>query len=242
MVHFNEANTSDTRCRSIRPHSAGDVHPLIQRVAIGEVDKVEKGVHVVGRPDHLILAVSSRSAHRKSDLGAIVREREPNRFGGRNDAEGHRVIGDLDPEQLTRANIVGLGQELRRIDLCKKSSIYAPRNVIKRENQHTFSSIIPGLEPIEGADRDRGKVGKEHRATNEGGDGIGHDFIAPCMLQSADTLNVIREAPGESHGSFGMAARRIDSAEEALGDLALFRLVVWSERNARFDATSDIAG
>ena len=96
------------------------------------------------------------------------------------------------------------------------------------------------MEPIEGADRDRGKVGKEHRATNEGGDGVGHDFVAPGMLQSADALNGIRKTPGESHGPFGMAARRIDPAEEALGDLALFRLVVWSERNARFNATSDI--
>ena len=101
VVHFNEADTSDTRRRPIGPHSTGDVHPLIQRVAIGKVDEVEKGVHVVGRPDHLILAASSRSTHRKGDLGAIIGEREPDRFGGRNDAEGLRVIGDLDPEELT---------------------------------------------------------------------------------------------------------------------------------------------
>ena len=56
------------------------------------------------------------------------------------------------------------------------------------------------------------------------------------MLQTSDALKVVFEAPGVNHETIRMATRDIDPAEETLGDLALFRFVIRSERNTRFDA------
>jgi len=112
----------------------------------------------------------------------------------------------------------------------------------ERENKHTFASIIPGLEPVEGADGNRGEVGKECRTTDESGDGIGHDFVTPSMLDTADALDGVVETPGENHDSIGMGTGGFDPAEETLRNLTLFRLVIWSERNAGFDAERNISG
>ena len=98
------------------------------------------------------------------------------------------------------------------------------------------------MEPVEGTDGHRGEVGKEGRATDESGDGIGHDLVAPSMFQTADTLDSVVETPGENHDSIGMGTRGFDPAEETLRDLTLFGLVIWSERNARFDAKRNISG
>ena len=48
--------------------------------------------------------------------------------------------------------------------------------------EHTFAGGIPGLVPTDGSDRKWGNIGKECRAANVGGDGIGHDLVAPRVL------------------------------------------------------------
>ena len=73
--------------------------------------------------------------------------------------------------------------------------------------------------PIDSGDWTRGKVGKERRATNVGGDDIGLDLVAPRVLQSPSALNGHVETPGESHVSVRMATGDVDSAEETFGDL-----------------------
>ena len=245
VVDFDKTDTKDIHCRPVGPYTAGNVHPLVQRVASGEVDKVDEGVHVVHLPDHLLvtgLVLSSRSAHRKGDFGAGIGEREANGFWGGNDAEGFWFIGGLEPEKLTQANVVGLSQVLHRVDLWRKRSIYARGTSPKEGSKHTFASIIPGLEPVEGADGNRGEIGKECRATDESGDGIGHDFVAPSMPDTTDALDGVVETPGENHDSIGMGTRGFDPAEETLRDLTLFGLVIWSERNAGFDAERNVPG
>lgn len=57
MVNFNNFDAAgDIQCRPIDPHATSDVHPLVQRVDISEVDKVEIG---------------SRSGHVEGELGVI---------------------------------------------------------------------------------------------------------------------------------------------------------------------------
>jgi hypothetical protein len=92
------------------------------------------------------------------------------------------------------------------------------------------------LVPIDGGDRVRGNVGKERRATNVGGERVGHDLVAPRVLQGPDALNGDVETPGEGHVSVRMAARHVDPAEEVLGDLSRYRVVVGRKGNVWFDA------
>ena len=140
MIHLNHADTSDIRRCPVGPHTTSDIHPIVYRVAIGEVDKVEEGVHIVHRPDHLsVLGIGSRSAHWKGDLAAGIGDREPHGLRGSSGGEGRWIIGDLKPENLTFANVVGLGQELNRVNLCKKRSIYALRN------QRETNTPLPAL-------------------------------------------------------------------------------------------------
>ena len=95
------------------------------------------------------------------------------------------------------------------------------------------------MEPIEGSGGERGNSGKEGRATDIGSDGIGHDFLAPSVFQTADALNGILEAPRETNESVGMATRHLEPAEETLGYLALFGFVVGSIWDTRADAATN---
>lgn len=80
--------------------------------------------------------------------------------------------------------------------------MYAPWNVTtKRENRRAFAGRISGLVPIQGGNRIRGSVGKEHRAANVGGDDIVHDLVAPRVLQTCDALGGDLEAPRENRVS-----------------------------------------
>ena len=47
---------------------------------------------------------------------------------------------------------------------------------------------------IEGSGRERGNSGKESHATDIGSDGIGHNFLAPGVLKTADALSSMLEA------------------------------------------------
>lgn len=111
----------------------------------------------------------------------------------------------------------------------------------RQEKKRTFASIIPGLEPTDGGSGDSGGAGKERRTTNEGGEGIGHDLVAPSVLDGSDALNGILETPGETHLSLGMSARGFDPAVEILMDLSIFALVVWSVGDERLNTTSKMS-
>lgn len=122
VVHLNEANTaSNIYLLSVRPQVGGHVHPLVQRMAVGKVDKVKEVMNVVNLPDHLgfALVVGSGSTQRQGELGGVIEERESNRFRGGDDIDRLWFIGDLEPENLIFGTAI-LGQELHRIDLCKK--------------------------------------------------------------------------------------------------------------------------
>src|SRR5258705_7241315 len=74
MVHLNKTKAAgNVHHFPIGPQMTGDVHPLVQRMAIGKVDKVEKVNNVVRLPDHLVttLEVGSRSTHRQGEFGAV---------------------------------------------------------------------------------------------------------------------------------------------------------------------------
>jgi len=79
-------------------------------------------------------------------------------------------------------------------------------------------------------------AGKERRAANVGGEGIGHDFVAPSTLQTSDGLKGVVEASGENRVSSSVATRRVNRIEEALGDL--HRVVFWRKENAKFGTRS----
>ena len=163
VVHLDKAKTTSNfhRC-PINPRNTGDVHPSVQRDTTGRVDKVENLVDIVHLPSHLLVRVRSRSAHRQGELGVVVGEREGHRLWRGNDAHNLWRVGDLEPESLAFGRVVGLEQELHRIHLCDNCSIYAPWNVTpKRESKRTFAGMIPGLVPVQGGNRIRGKVGKE---------------------------------------------------------------------------------
>jgi hypothetical protein len=56
---------------------------------------------------------------------------------------------------------------------------------LKRVNEQTFAGQIPGMAPTDGGGRVWGDVGKKRKATNVGGEGLGHDFVA---CQSEEVL------------------------------------------------------
>ena len=238
MIDFDHAETTgEIRRGSVHPQVPGHVHPLVQRVAVRKVDKVIEGVHVVHLPDHFVLlGVSSGPAHGEGYLGAVVQDGEPNGFGSGDDVEGVWGVSQLDPENLVIVVTIGLSQVLHRLDLYKQRSIYAPW---KRKSELTIARVIPGLVPVEGSDGERGDTGKESRATDVGSDGVGHDFVAPGMLESADGLDGILKAPRESNNAFGMAPRHIEPAEETLLNLTLHGLVVGRIWDVRGDAASN---
>ena len=60
-----------------------------------------------------------------------------------------------------------------------------------------------------------GSVGKEYRAANVGGEGIGHDLVALCVLQTSDALVDMVKVQGKPR-SVCMATRHVDPADEAL--------------------------
>ena len=94
------------------------------------------------------------------------------------------------------------------------------------EKELTFARVVPNMEPIEGSSRGRGNSGKGGRATDVGSDRIGRYFPAPGVLETADALNGILEAPRETNESVCMATRHLEPAEETLGYLALLGFVV----------------
>ena len=59
------------------------------------------------------------------------------------------------------------------------------------------------------------------------------------MLETADALNGILEAPRETNESVGMATRHLEPAEETLGYLALLGFVVRRVWDTRADAASN---
>jgi hypothetical protein len=105
-----------------------------------------------------------------------------------------------------------------------------------RINKRTFAGSVPCLVPIDRGDRVRGNVGKERRATNVGGERVGHDLVAPRVLQGPDALDGDVKTPGEGHISVRMATGHVDPAEEVLGDLSGYGVVVGRKGNVRFDA------
>jgi hypothetical protein len=111
------------------------------------------------------------------------------------------------------------------------------RRRLKQPNKRTFAGSIPGLVPIDGGDRVRGNVRKERRAANVGGERVGHDLVTPRVLQGPDALNGDVETPGEGHVPVRMATGHVDPAEEVLGDLSRYRVVVGREGNVWFHAT-----
>ena len=90
--------------------------------------------------------------------------------------------------------------------------------------------------PIDGGDGKRGNGGEERRAANVGGDRVRHNLVAPRVLQRSDTLDGDVETPGKDHVSVRMGPRRFNPAEEAIGELAGYRLVVWREGDVGVDA------
>ena len=110
---------------STLPHVPGNVHPLRQSMPVGEIDKVDHGVHVVHLPRHFaLLRVGPRPARWKRDLGAIVNDGKPNRFGGGDDVEDIRGIGSLEPENLFLVAVT-FAEVLNGLNLCRETSIYA---------------------------------------------------------------------------------------------------------------------
>jgi len=202
----------------IPPDGSGRVHPLVQRVAIGEVDEVVKVEHVVHLPDRLLAAICSGSAQGEGDLGAFVGEREGNRLRGGNDAERVRVVGHLEPENLILDIGVGLVHVL--------------------EGANLLAGVIPSLVKVEGGDGERGVSGKEDRATDVSGDSIGHDFVTPSVLQASDAHDGVVETPGEDDLSLGMGTGHINLAIEAVGDQSGDAFVVRSVRNRGRDILS----
>lgn len=114
-------------------HNGSHVH---KRRTSGEVDKIERGVHV-RRPGHLLvglLEIGSGSTHRESELSTGIRTREGFRFRRCDGAENLWPVSDLEPGNLTIGAVVGLDQGLRRMDLCVIVGL-------KREN-----ALLPGSE------------------------------------------------------------------------------------------------
>lgn len=207
MIYLDNANTvCDFRRRPIDPHNARNVNLLVQSDTSSGVDKVVNGLDIGRLPSHLlksVLEIDSGSTHRKGELGIVVRGRVGCGFRRRDNTENLWCVGGLDPKHLTVRRVVGLDQELHRIDLCgTPCSIYARRKGNKQENRRTFTASIPGLVPIEGGDGSWGNIGKECRATNVGKDGVSNKLGAPTVLQSSDALNGQVETPREIHETF----------------------------------------
>ena len=169
-------------------HSPSNVHPSARRGTSGRIEKI---VHEVirRRPDHLLtcpLKIDSGSAHREGWFGAGVSEREGWGCRRRDDVESLWRIDDLDPEYLIElGSPTRLDQELHRIDVCRKGSILicAPGNTTpERESEYTFARNTPDLVPLQGGNKIQGRVGRERRTANVGGDGIGYDLVAPRVL------------------------------------------------------------
>ena len=133
MVYLDNADTTGNINRSaIDPQSTGHVHPLIQRVASGEVDKVGDGVQVVCLPGHRLVGIGSGPTHGEGELGVGVGKWVGHGFGGGSDGKNLWRIGNLEPENLTLSTAaIGLDQELRGVDLCNKRSIYASRKIMQ---------------------------------------------------------------------------------------------------------------
>jgi hypothetical protein len=130
VIHLNNASpTADVPRRSIDPHSPTHAHPLIRSDASSEVDKVERVPRLPGHPLVRFLEIDSRSARRRGGFGGIVGE---GYWRWRGDTiEDLRRVGSLEPKIFgVRRAVVGLIQELHRIDRCNARSIYAPWDII----------------------------------------------------------------------------------------------------------------
>ena len=113
---------------------------------------------------------------------------------------------------------------------------------IKRENEQAVARRIPGLVPGDGGDRTRGILSNELGAASIGGDCVGHDPVAPCVLQASDALNGDVEAPWEGHVPIRMTMGNIDPAEDTIGDQPGYIFVVWGEGDVRLVATRSRSG
>jgi len=134
VVHLDNANTTGNfPRRPVDPHNTSDVDRLVQSDTSSQVDKIVQAADTGRPPFHLlvrVLEIGSRSTHGEGELCTFVGEREGHGIWRSNGAENLWRIGDLEPENLTFGSVIGLEQQLHRIDLCNKRSIYAPWNVI----------------------------------------------------------------------------------------------------------------
>jgi len=216
VVHLGDPkSTSDLLSLTLEPNGTSHVHPLVQRDASSKVNELEDGEQAVHSPDQLsFITLGSWSARRDGDLGADIGGVGLG-FWRSDDAQGFWSVGDLDPENLIFGSEIILNQELHRINL--------------------LAGVVPGLVPVHGGDRHRGKVGKEGRSTNVGRDSVTHNLVAPGVFQRSDSLNGHVETPREDHLSVRMGARYVDPTVEVFGDLSGDGFVVWYVGEARCD-------
>ena len=113
MIHLDNSRTARDFLRHTVEPSTSDVHLLIQRDTANEVNKYEHGVQIAHLPDYppvSMLGVDSGSAHRESELGASIGQREDVGFGVVTMLRIYcaSVIWTLEPGDFTAGGVVRL--------------------------------------------------------------------------------------------------------------------------------------